>query len=233
MDMFEEREALPLGGTWDEALLGPVADINERLLECLQLAALSLGEPAASKAGAVGAAGAAGAVGVGADAGARAPALLSALAPLWRALDATAQRRLAACPYLLIDAGFGEPARWERLLPAAVCDAPAMPGYFATPEGVALVRRTLLFAWHLARSNRLGARVLLGMGPTAAERIADSRLQDLEGLAERGCSWVAPRWAQQPQVWRALLEAVPGPPERLREVQLRGLQLLAGSCGPG
>jgi hypothetical protein len=224
MDMFEERGTLPLSGTWDEALLGPVADINERLLECLRQAALALREQAAAPLSVAS---------VGADAGGRTPALLSALAPLWRALDAPAQRRLASCPYLLIDAGFGQPERWERLLPAAVCDAPAGPGYLATPEGVALVRRTLLFAWHLARSNRLGARVLLGMSPTAAERIADSRLQDLDGLAEHGCAWVAPRWAQQPAVWRALLGAALGPPARLREVQLRGLQLLAGSCGPG
>lgn len=220
--MFEEPEALPLGGTWDEALLGPVADINEHLLECLRYAALALADQAAGEGAGMSCADAAGQV----------PALLRVLAPLWRALDATSQRRLASCPYLLIDAGFGQPQRWERLLPAAVCDARSTAGYFATREGVALVRRTLLFAWHLARSNRLGARVLLGMSPTVAERIAGSRLQDLEALAERGCPWVTPRWAQQPQIWRQLLAAAPGPAERLRELQLRGLQLLAAGCAP-
>lgn len=223
--MFDEPEALPLGGAWDEALIGPVSDINERLIECLRSAALV---PAADSVPAV-------SVGQGgADAGgARNPAMLTALAPLWSALDDTAQRRLASCPYLLIDAGFGLPERWERLLPAAVCDAPPTVGYFTSREGVALVRRTLLFAWHLARSNRLAARVMLGMGLTVAERIAASRLRDLEALAERGCPWVAPRWAQQPQIWRQMLQAALGPADRLREVQLRGLQLLAVSPGPG
>jgi hypothetical protein len=223
MARFEEWEA-PLGSTWDEALLGPVADLNERLLECLQQSALALeGQMSPHSTAAA-----------GTEVAGRVPALLGALAPLWRALDAMARRRLAGCPYLLIDAAFGQPERWERLLPAAVCDAPATAAYFASREGVALVRRTLLFAWHLARSNRLGARVLLGMSPTVAERIATSRLQDLEALAERGCPWVAPRWAQHLRIWRQLLgTAALGPPERLREVQLRGLQLLAASCGPG
>lgn len=215
--MREEPEMLPLGGAWDQALLGPVADINERMLECLRHAAL---------------ADAAGPPGLAAVASLP-PPLLSLPAPLWQALDAAALRRLAACPYLLIDVGFGQPERWERWLPCAVRDAPAA-GYFQGPEGVALVRRTLVFAWHLARSNRLGARVLLGMSPRAAERIAESRLQDLDTLAERGCPWAAPRWERQPQIWRQLLAAAAGPQAQLRQAQLHGLQLLAANRGaPG
>src|SRR5690348_16069788 len=101
--MFEEPEALPLGGAWDEALLGPVSDINERMIECLRSTALV---PVTESA-----AGVSVAQGCADPCAARGPALLTALAPLWGALDDTAQRRLASCPYLLLDAGFGQPQR--------------------------------------------------------------------------------------------------------------------------
>ncbi|HTW73817.1 MAG TPA: hypothetical protein VMD56_02720 [Steroidobacteraceae bacterium] len=218
--MLEEPEMPPLGGAWDRALLGPVADINERMLECLHGAAL------AGAAGTLGAAHTGVPLEPAAGVAARAPALLSQLAPLWQALDAAALRRLAGCPYLLIDVGFDQPERWERLQACAVRDSPA-DGYFRGPEGVALLRRTLVFAWHLARSNRLGARVLLGMGPRTAECIAQLRLQDLDTLPERGCPWAAPRWERRPQVWRQLLGAATGPQAQLQYVQLHGLQLLA------
>ena len=78
--MFEEPEALPLGGAWDEALLGPVSDINERLIECLRHAALALVDESAP---AVSAAVVSAAV-ARADSGARAPALLAVLAILIR-----------------------------------------------------------------------------------------------------------------------------------------------------
>jgi len=38
--MFEDFQPAPLSGAWDSALLGPVAEINEQMLECLRLTAL-------------------------------------------------------------------------------------------------------------------------------------------------------------------------------------------------
>ncbi|MGH8144581.1 MAG: hypothetical protein ACREU2_18980, partial [Steroidobacteraceae bacterium] len=162
--MLEEAPPAALAGNWDGALLQPIADINQRMLEGLQALALA---PAAS-----------GAHGP--------PRLVALLGEEWRRLEPLTLQRLAHCPYLLMDAGFGAPECWERLPVSAVQDAPAYSGYFAGPDGVALVRGTLLLAWHLARSNRLGARVLLGMNARSAERIGACRLQDLEALAERG-----------------------------------------------
>jgi len=94
-----------------------------------------------------------------------------------------------------------------------------------------------VLAWHLARSNRVTARVIFGMSALTAERIAATRLTDLEGLAELAPGWIVPRWEQQPNVWRQLIAAAcRGQPLLLRQVQLRGLQLLArtaGARGPG
>lgn len=42
-----------------------------------------------------------------------APPMFRDLVDLWCQLDVTARRRAAACPYLLIDAGFADPCRWR------------------------------------------------------------------------------------------------------------------------
>jgi hypothetical protein len=194
------------GYTWDGALLAPVAEINEQMLELLKVKAI---EPAP----------------VGDRA---APRLVSLLRDQWRRLDPRAQRRLSACPYLLLDAGFSQAARWDRLLSAGVMDAPARGVYFDGRVGVALIRRMLLLAWHLARSNRLMAGVTLGLSAAVAERIAATRLKDLEAVAELAPAWILPRWEQQPIVWQQLIGAACSDhPLSLRQAQLRGLQLLA------
>jgi hypothetical protein len=213
--MLEDKPS-PLEGGWDPALLLPVAEINEQLLEILRARAQS-------------AAGASAIPGLELRAP---PRLLGALEELWDALDGPARRRLAHCPYLLLDAGFAASERWERspLGVAGVMDAAGHGGYFGGRGGVALVRRTFVLAWHLARSNRMAARILLGMSVDCAERIAACPLAQLEALAELCPAWVVPRWELQPNIWRQLIQAALA--ERaapLRAVQLRGLQLLAGA----
>jgi hypothetical protein len=218
--MCEDLHPAPVSGAWDSALLGPVAEINEQMLECLRLMALESAAVAATAATDA------------SDAGIAAPRLVTLLSKDWRALDAKAQRRLSACPYLLLDAGFAQPQRWKWLVSAQVMDATVRCSYFSGRGGVALVRRTLLLAWHLARSNRVTARVILGMSALTAERIANARLADLEALAELAPGWIVPRWEAQPNVWRQLIGAAcRGQPLVLRQAQLRGLQLLARTAG--
>jgi hypothetical protein len=220
--MCEDLHPVPLSGAWDSALLGPVAEINEQMLECLRMMALeaAAADPTATAATDAG------------DGGVAAPRLVTLLSEEWRALDGKARRRLSACPYLLLDAGFAQPQRWKWLVSAQVMDATVRCSYFSGRAGVALVRRTLLLAWHLARSNRVTARVILGMSALSAERIASARLADLESLAELAPGWIAPRWEAQPHIWRQLIAAAcRGQPLMLRQAQLRGLQLLARTAG--
>lgn len=196
-------------GTWDATLLAPVAEINQQLLIALRSAALDAN-------------------------GARLPRLLTALREDWARLDQAALERLAACPYLLLDAGFSQPSCWERLS-GTVMDAPAGSRYLPAADATALLRRALLLGWHLARANRLAARVLFGMSAAAVEWLGSRRLQELESLAERGVALLGPRWEQQPRVWQQLMRAaMRGPALQLRAAQLRGLQLMAASsagCG--
>jgi hypothetical protein len=187
---------------WDGASLAAVAEINELMLERLRAAALGAEE---------------------------CPRLVEGLREWWCQLDDTARQRLARCPFLLLDAEFDCPARWQQAgLASGVRDGTAPHGYFHSAAGVAVVRRSLMLAWHLARSNRLTARVLLGMNPECADGIAGSELKHLEGLAELRPAWIVPRWEAQPLIWRQMIQAaIGGSDAALRRVQLRGLQLMA------
>jgi hypothetical protein len=158
------------------------------------------------------------------------PRLLSGQRELWGGFGSEAQRRLALCPYLLLDAGFAAPQCWDLVPPdrPGVMDGEGPGGYFASRGGVALVRRTFVLAWHLARSNPLAARILLGMSPECVARIAACPLAQLEALAECSPLWVVPRWELQPNVWRQMIQAARAEGlAALLAVQLRGLQLLA------
>ena len=203
---------------WDQALLAPIVELNERLLEQLQAVAC-----------AVRAAGGALVV----SRVQRVPEFVHGLLHEWCALDTAALRRLAQCPYLLLDAGFDDPLRWQAGSSLAVHETDCVPhagGVLWVGDGwPALVRRTLLLGWHMARAQPLAARVLLGMNAASAESIAACRLTDLDELAVREAGRVCPRWQRQPQVWRQLLRAAHGSAQELRWTQLRGLQLLAAA----
>lgn len=148
----------------------------------------------------------------------------------WRALGEGARLRLARCPFLLVDAGFTRPELWGTLPHVGVHEALPVStllgqrGPLATP----LLRRVLLFAWHLARANRLAARIALGMSAPCADLVAACRFADLESLAERRPAWIRPRWDNRPEIWQAwLAAAAQESPRGLESLQLWGLQMLA------
>jgi len=202
MIQVESAPAPALAGVWDAAVLGPVREINEQVVDLLCEAAASAGEECAG--------------------------LLAVVRGEFLQAPAAARRRLAGCPYLLLDAGFGESARWAR--PAGVRDAP--PPRAAAPPvidcGVSLARRALVLGWHLARSNRLAARVALGMTPACADLVGALRLGELEAMAESDRGGVRLRWEDRAELWRPLLRAaLIERTATLSGLQMRGLQLLA------
>lgn len=150
--------------------------------------------------------------------------------PAWHGMSAELRARLAASPYLLVDAAFDDEVRWRCLVPRMVQDVPRQ---FAAPffigEGASdFIRCVLVFGWHLARANRQLARVVLGMSPACADLIAQLRLQDLDWLARHRPGWVRPRWERQPRIWQHLLAAARAADnDLLTRVSLRGLQLMA------
>ena len=192
--------AAGLRSLWDAALLEPVTELNAEVLEALAAAAARAAPPG----------------------GAPAPQWQ------WRALGEAGRLRLARTPLLLVDAGFARPECWCAAPRAAVHEAVPAPlaqrGVLATP----LLRRVLVFAWHLARANRPCARIALGMSAACAGAVASWRFADLEALAEQRPAWIRPRWQDRPEVWQAWLNAaLQESSQELERLRLWAIQSLA------
>ena len=161
--------------------------------------------------------------------------LLQGLAPMWRMLGRDARHRLAACPWLLVDAGFGDESRWRQLTEHRVSEQPRewrVP-CLVGDRGHALARRVMTYGWHLARSNRSAARIALGMSAACIERISSLSLRELDNASEYYPGGVRPRWESQVAVWRRLLAAASGVDEpALQRAGLHGIQLIAAGLLP-
>lgn len=160
-------------------------------------------------------------------------ALLRELGALWRTLDPQARRRAAAVPYLLLDAGFGDRARWRPTAAAQVAepDRAAPPAFFTVPGTVEVARLLFTYAWHLARAQSAAARLLLAMPAGCAAVIAGYTLRRMTTLAERHPDWLRPRWPAHPELWRELLTAAgAGEARALERARLHGLTMLAAEA---
>jgi hypothetical protein len=163
--------------------------------------------------------------------------LLVDLRELWSALDANARRRAAWCPYLLVDLGFIEAARWAWVRGHHVRDerhVSTQTAFFTAERTVGIRRQVLTYAWHLARSQNSAARMLLGMSSQCAELISACTLKQVTEIAENHPDWLQPRWPGHLRVWRELLTtAISGEGVALEQVRMRGLQLLAAEARHG
>jgi hypothetical protein len=157
--------------------------------------------------------------------------LLRQVGELWRTLDASARRRAAACPYLLVDAGFSDPGRWRWLQGRHVNEGAPAPyaSFFTVPRASAVARQVFIYAWHLAQSKNNAAQLLLGMPAYCTQVIGACTLPQIHELAERHPEWMRPRWPTKVKVWRELLlAAASGEVVALENARMHGLQLLAG-----
>jgi hypothetical protein len=172
-----------------------------------------------------------------AGAGRARPALLGQLEPLWRGLDTAGRRRAAACPFLLLDAGFsGAPQRaWSSERCVRDLDwAPHLGPFFTVARTVSVTRLVLAYAWHLVRSEGAAARLFLGMSPACAGRLAGCTLRQVIQLAENDPRLLSPRWPDRLSIWRALLAAAAvGDAVGIEQFRMRGLQLLAADARAG
>jgi hypothetical protein len=152
--------------------------------------------------------------------------LLREVAAAWGGFDAGARRRAAACPYLLLDAGFADRERWRPA--AGESGRSGGAAFFGVPGRVEVMRLTLTYAWHLSRAQSIAARVLLGIPPACVALIAALTLRQIHALAECHPHWLRPRWPSHREWWRALLAAAAsGEPRALERARLQGLTLLA------
>jgi hypothetical protein len=159
-------------------------------------------------------------------------ATLAEIARQWNALDAPARTRAGSCLYLLVDAGFAEPERWQRRAARQVDDAgQGYAPFFSSASSAAVTQAVLTFAWHLARCQGAAARLLLAMPAGCVAELARHTLGEVRALAQRNPHWLKPRWAQRPAMWREFLAAAGSEDAaRLGRARLRGQRLLAAEA---
>jgi hypothetical protein len=144
----------------------------------------------------------------------------------WGDLDAEARRRAASCPYLLVDAGFGDPDRWRRGFAVQSANPPA---FFTGERCLILARQVFLYAWYLSKTEKFDGRVLLGMSSGCMEALRSYTVLQVLELAERSTNWMCPRWPHLVGFWRGLLLAAKsGEFAALEAAKMHGIPLLAG-----
>jgi hypothetical protein len=159
--------------------------------------------------------------------------LLRQVGEIWRTLDDEARRRAASCPYLLLDAGFADSARWRPVEGQYVSEAATTPyaTFFTVPRASAVVRQVFIYAWYLAQSKNVSAQLLLGMPTHCTHLISAHTLTQIHELAERHPEWMRPRWPNRVRVWRDfLLAAASGDVVALENARMHGIQLIAAEC---
>jgi hypothetical protein len=152
---------------------------------------------------------------------------------LWRALDEHARWQAAACPYLLVDAGFGDPQRWQSLSRGRVGDGQsvAYASFFTVPDTAKVARMVFVYAWSLVASHAAGARAVLGIHPHCASLLGACTVPQVHELAERHSGWLRPRWLKRADLWRNMLVAAAQEDAVTLECsRMQGLQLLAAEA---
>jgi len=155
---------------------------------------------------------------------------LRQLGELWLALDERSRRQAAACPYLMFDACFGEPQRWQWLGDSRINDAAQAPcaSFFTVPQTAAVARTVFLYAWSMVVNHSEGAPMVLGIHPYCANLLRACTVPQVQELAERGSGWLRPRWLKRPRLWRQMLvAAAEDDVATLERSRMQGLQMMA------
>ncbi|MBV9345316.1 MAG: hypothetical protein JO341_07085 [Gammaproteobacteria bacterium] len=149
---------------------------------------------------------------------------LQQLAARWRTLEPAARRRAGACPYLLLDADFAAPERWDLR-----AHEPLHP-FFTVAAARPLTQAIFAFAWHLSRCQPAAAALLLALAPAGTARLAACTWREARALAASQTGRLRPRWWQRPGFWRALLAAAAATEfQTLERVRAHGQILFAAS----
>lgn len=165
--------------------------------------------------------------------GAQAQPALRQVGELWRALDERSRWQAAACPYLLVDACFGDPQRWQCLSGSRLGEVSSAPyaSFFTVPQTAAVARTVFVYAWSLVANYSAGARLVLGIHPHCADLLGACTVSQVHELAERGCGWLRPRWLKRVRLWRQMLvAAAEDDVVTLERSRMHGLQMLAAEA---
>jgi hypothetical protein len=151
-------------------------------------------------------------------------------AALLRVMPLSAAQKAAAstCPYALFDMRFHDAAHWRPRLMSAACGSVAESPTDA--ETLEFVRLALFFAWHVAATTHIGARLLLGMSEASCAAFRSATIDCLPSVAAAQSGLLTARWNNCARYWTALAAAASTPNAAgLRRIQLYGLQLAAAA----
>jgi hypothetical protein len=135
---------------------------------------------------------------------------------------------IARCPFSLFTARFNDGAYWLGIAGNTAVHEPHPPDgdQALHASRVSFAELGLFYAWHLARTNPLAARVVLGMTDQTLAAIEALTLTELQRLAFANPELFTPRWPERSAFWLRLLEAIPES-SALTDIRLTGLQMLA------
>jgi len=144
-----------------------------------------------------------------------------------------ARAALAALPYTLYSLGFEDEKLWRSLAePAALAASLSVTERYAQPRDAslqaALCEVALLYAWHVATSSPLAARLIYAMPETIAQRLTAAPPWYIRRLAVHHASLLMPRWPTNPGFWPDLIRfAAAADGQRLATAKVLGSQLIA------
>lgn len=148
-------------------------------------------------------------------------------------LSAAARASLAALPYTLYSLGFEDEKLWRSLAePAALAVSLSMCERYAQPHSGSLqgslCEVALLYAWHVATSSPLAARLIYAMPESVAQRLTAAPTWYVKRLAVHHALLLMPRWPTNPGFWPDLVRfAAAGDNQRLATAKVLGSQLIA------
>jgi hypothetical protein len=144
------------------------------------------------------------------------------------------RREMAECTFALYGLHLHDARFWSAVRPYHIPDDYSEP----SPRGGAdLEQRVLQFsltalmhAWHVASGNAYGARLLLGMPQTVAERIVTLPVTLIEKVALQSPALLQARLAANRRFWPDLIACVDqGSQQQRFAAKLLGAQLIAAS----
>ncbi|NNM61574.1 MAG: hypothetical protein HKM03_05340 [Steroidobacteraceae bacterium] len=154
-------------------------------------------------------------------------------APRLAALPDAHKAEIARCPYALFDLRFNDELYWLPRLRGPVSGRVAETLPADAAEVVAFVRLVLFYAWHLASTTPLSARLLLGMQSSTAAAFGQATVGRLTALAASEAANLSPRWRHCDAFWSGLVGAAERSDRAgLRRNQLRGLQVAVAARLP-
>jgi hypothetical protein len=163
------------------------------------------------------------------------PAFILQNRDLWRLLELEARQRVAAFPFVIVDARFQDAAWWRDILSKlAINPADLTLSSRSDPKLFEdLMLETLLFARQAAREDIVVATALFAMTSPVASLIASLSLQQVRAIALSHTEQLRVRWDETPEFWGDLLIACRADDEvALAAIRRRGKRLFCGELAP-